>query len=102
MGGTQVAFREIPTDLRDRVAKRLEDCVRGLVDEEHAKLVEELRVAAVAEAKATLEELGSHVAVLIRQPGISFTEITETLDLAERQRRRDIEQSAPAEADVAP
>lgn len=60
--GHAVAFQEVPTELRDRLAKRLEACVAQLVDEEHAKLVEELRVAAVAEAKITLEELGGRVA----------------------------------------
>ena len=55
--GHDVAFREVPSELRERLAKRLESAIAVLVDEEHAKLLTELRLAAVAEAKATLEEL---------------------------------------------
>jgi len=52
-----VTFREMSNDLESRVSKRLEQVVADLVAEEHAKLLTELRLAAVAEAKATLEEL---------------------------------------------
>jgi len=58
LGGLSIRFREMPSDLRDRVAKRLESYILGLVDLEHTALIEELRAAAVTEAKATLKELG--------------------------------------------
>jgi hypothetical protein len=57
-GGPHVAFREMPSDLRERVAKRLESVVARLVDEEHAAMLEQLRAATRLEAMRTLEELG--------------------------------------------
>lgn len=52
-----VRFSEMPSQLRERVAARLEGVLSAMVVEEHEKMLAELRASAVEEAKATLAEL---------------------------------------------
>ncbi len=52
-----VRFSEMPTALRDRVAKRLEAAIVAMVDEEHETTLAELKRSAIEEAKRTLAEL---------------------------------------------
>lgn len=53
----QIIFEEMPAELRDRVKLRLEDTVRALVDEEHAKFLVIRKSMAIDEARQTIAEL---------------------------------------------
>lgn len=58
-GAPFVRFSEMPSELRDRVAERLEFAIRQLVDAEHALVLAERRAEALEEAKRTLAALGN-------------------------------------------